>query len=498
MKLRNWMAMFIVVAIALMMVVPSSNTVQAFSKVVKVEVPKTPVKLTWFYPGSRQPDQDKVFAEANKIIRKKLNATVDFLPIEIGAFNDKVSVRISAGDPVDLCYTSYWLFNYEANVAKQAFVDTEPLLKKYGKNILAQVPASFFECLRIKGHIYAVLNKQYFADDIGIWFKKDLAVKYGLVDKIKNAKYNEDLTPVFQTIKDKEPGVYPLSGPYRLKTLHPGERRVRNITNTPFGVYADDPQLKLINAVGLPQTMKDYKIAYEWYTKGFLPTDVMGITDTSADEKAGKYFTGIIGKCKPGGDQEKSQELGFDVIVKSTGDPVLTNDSATATMTAIPVTSKNPERAMMLLDLLHTDKQLYNLICFGIEGLHYTKIDNNTIDIVKNSKFNAGNTWALGNVQNTFLLKGQPANRNQMIDDWNKSAKVSPLYGFTMDLKPIRVVMANLNNITGKTGKSLNMGVVDPEVEVPKYLAKMEKAGEAKAMKEIQSQIYAWKANKKK
>ena len=52
----------------------------------------------------------------------------------------------------------------------------------------------------------------------------------------------------------------------------------------------------------------------------------------------------------------------------------LTTGGITATMQAINRNSKNPERAMMLLELLNTDKDLYNLLNFGIKDKHY-KID---------------------------------------------------------------------------------------------------------------------------
>lgn len=52
--------------------------------------------------------------------------------------------------------------------------------------------------------------------------------------------------------------------------------------------------------------------------------------------------------------------------------------AASASNTAISINSKHPERAMQLIGLMNTEKgkDLYNLLVFGIEGEHYTKVND--------------------------------------------------------------------------------------------------------------------------
>ena len=56
-----------------------------------------------------------------------------------------------------------------------------------------------------------------------------------------------------------------------------------------------------------------------------------------------------------------------------------------ATLTSISTTCKNPELAMQFLNLINTDPVLYNMACFGIEGVHYTLNDNG--DVYKRQDF---------------------------------------------------------------------------------------------------------------
>ncbi len=71
--------------------------------------------------------------------------------------------------------------------------------------------------------------------------------------------------------------------------------------------------------------------------------------------------------------------LGREVVTSSIVSPYVTNASTTGAMTAISSTSKHPEKAMELINLVNTDSTLRNLLMFGIEGTHYEKVSDNQI-----------------------------------------------------------------------------------------------------------------------
>ena len=102
------------------------------------------VKLTWYFPGNwPQPEQDQVFAEVNKVIKAKINATVDFKPFAFGDYDQKMKVVIASGEPYDLAFTSNWINNYAQNVGKGAFLPLDDLLAKYAPQSFANVPKVF-------------------------------------------------------------------------------------------------------------------------------------------------------------------------------------------------------------------------------------------------------------------------------------------------------------------------------------------------------------------
>lgn len=69
-------------------------------------------------------------------------------------------------------------------------------------------------------------------------------------------------------------------------------------------------------------------------------------------------------------------------------------------MLSINANSKHKEQAMMYINLINTDKVLYNLICYGIENKHYVLKDGfySLPDGVTAEQvgYNPGINWALG------------------------------------------------------------------------------------------------------
>ena len=106
--------------------------------------------------------------------------------------------------------------------------------------------------------------------------------------------------------------------------------------------------------------------------KGYIRKDIATVVDRNADITAGRYVT-LLGTYKPGLDTQYSQRLGVEMLAIPMGEAYIKASSGSETMTAINVNSKHPEEAMKLLNLVYTDKEIYNELLYGIEDVHYTK-----------------------------------------------------------------------------------------------------------------------------
>jgi putative aldouronate transport system substrate-binding protein len=466
------------------------------------------VKLTWYLLSNAQPDDDKVYAEANKYIKEKINATVDFYPLNMGEYADKIKVKLAGQEPIDIVFTSFWLNPYKDAVAMGALMPLDKLLDKYGPELKASIPQKYWDMVRLKNtgddsaKIYGVPNYQIEVSTNGIAFRKDLAEKHHLVDAIKNIKTYDDITPILKVIKETEPGVFPLVD----ANLDPHGRYELNTTpyryeNIGLGVTVDTQTFKVLGQDDpkiVANELRVAKIRRDWYLKGYIDKNAVTTNvDLEPYKKQGKVFMYRLGANKPGVEVEEKNSYGYEIMTMGTTAPVTSVSQVTSTLNAIPNSSKNPERAMMLLNLVNTDKYLYNLLNFGIEKTHYTKIDSNTIEVMKDSRFNPSMAWALGNQFNAYLLKGQP--------DWeltkklNSSAVLDPLEGFSFNTVKVKTEVAQMTTVDKKYSAIILNGAADPVEMIKKNNKEWNLNNNLrKVVAEAQKQLDAWRADKLK
>lgn len=487
-----------------------SNKAVSTKFTVTVSEPLKPVNLTWYVLSNSQADDELVYGTANKYIKDKINATVNFYPLNQGEYNEKIRVKLAGQEDIDLVFTCYWLNSYSEAISKGSLMAIDDLLTTYAPELKASIPQKYWEMCKVvkkgadRAKIYAVPNYQIEASLNGIAFRKDLAVKYNLVDAINKAKNLDDLTPIFKVIKEKEADVFPVvdanllpEGKYEISTEpfgFAGSALGTTINLKTFKVRTlEDPEAAALE-------MKIAKIKRDWYLKGYIDKNAVSNTlDINTYKKAGTVFTYLLGSCKPGVDIEEKAKYGFDIIARQAQAPVSSVGQVTATMNGIPHSSSNPERAMMLLNLVNTDKYLYNLLNYGIENKHYKKIDANTIECFKDSRFNPGVAWGLGNQFNSYVQKGQPADVWEQTKKINASAISSPIETFSLNQEPIKTEIAQMQIADDKYRTIILNGAADPAETIAKRNKEFNVNDNMnKVAAEVQKQLDAWrKANGK-
>jgi putative aldouronate transport system substrate-binding protein len=466
-----------------------------------------PVNLTIYRVGTPQPDEKAVVDAMNTITKEKINTTITLNTIDWGNYDDKMKVIISAGEDWDLTYTASWTNNFYNNVAKGAFLPLDDLLNKYGTHIKETIPAQFFDGARVNGKLYGITSYQIMATMKGFSIKKDLADKYKL-DKTK-IKSLRDLEPFLENVKQNEPGIVPTTSgaPVSTELLSRMDTglmydTVTGDTANPLVINVKNNDFKIKNLYELPETLELAKMNRDWYNKGYIRKDAATIKDYKAEQKTGKYGMFPAGAVKPGNEGDTKGWAGYDVTDVQFSPSYVSNTSLISSLAAINQNSKNPERAMMYLDLLFADKELYQLLCAGIDGKHYKKVDDRTIESLPNGGYNPGTDWEFGSQFNMFLRPGQPKDVWEQTNKVNKEAIVSPLIGFVLNRDPIKTEMAQIDAIikqyNGVTNSLLNFGTAEPEKVIAEINDKLKKAGLDKVTAEAQKQLDEWrKANKK-
>ena len=66
------------------------------------------VALSYYMMNSAVNDQERIMEKANKIIKEKINATLDLKMIDSSQYANKINMMIAGGEEWDLCFMADW------------------------------------------------------------------------------------------------------------------------------------------------------------------------------------------------------------------------------------------------------------------------------------------------------------------------------------------------------------------------------------------------------
>jgi putative aldouronate transport system substrate-binding protein len=446
-----------------------------------------PYHLVWYHAHAPQQDISLVLAEANRYLKQKINATLEIRMIAETGYDKKMKAVISSGEEFDICFTSAWMNSYIHNVLKGSFLELDPLLEKYGKGTLAALSPILLDGARVRGKLYALPVNKEPASQWGITFNKKYVDQYGF--DLSTVSQIEDLEPMFQIIKEKEPGVTPyLVYPYSCHAFSMPFERIDE--QVPSALYIDNrTHYRLVNPLESPEFKEYLSLMRKWYKAGYILEDAASLKAVDDIEESGRWFAGSTG-YDPLTASQISNRLGYDVLVVPIGQPFITKKDTEYHLQAISATSRNPERAIMFLELLNTDKYFYNLLVYGIEGVHYQEKSGNVIEPCGNSYYIQPFTF--GNTTLAYSLPFSPTTVQEDYKEFNNAAIISPLLKFHFNPEPVKNEIEKITEVTEEFEGPLFVGAVEPKKYLPKVIEKYQAAGLAKVMAEQQRQLDVW------
>lgn len=456
-----------------------------------------PYKLKLVYEGAPQADEAIVEEALNKLLTEKINATIDLAPIDWGAWDDKINLMIASREPVDVLFTASWN-GYAKNVAKGAYLDLGSLLDQYGQGIKDGLDPAFLNGSKIGGKNYGVPTNKELASSGGIVYRKDIADELGI--DMSQVHKIEDLEAVYKIVKEKKPNMYPLyttGGTFAAHSFV--ELDFLGDTTIPGAIDKNGADAIVKPAEEFPQYLNALKVTRDYFEKGYVNKDAATSQTSSLDAyKTGNVFS-TVEPLKPGKAEEIASATALEgklAQITLTGKTVATSET-TGAMLAISSTSKNPERAMMLINLLHTDTEIINLLNFGIEGTHFTLAGNVMTQTDKSGQYAPGVAWELGNQFLNYVWNTEAPDKWEQFKKFNEGAKSSPALGFTFNSEPVKSEVGALANVLREYQKALETGSVDLDEMLPKYIAAQKSAGLDKVIAEKQRQLDEFLASKK-
>jgi putative aldouronate transport system substrate-binding protein len=454
--------------------------------------PAASVELLYLYPNfSGVPkDQDAVNEAINNFTQTRGGFSIKLNSMDFGGWGDKINLMNAGGEKYDLAYTANWTNDYYKNVSNGVFVDIAELLKSKAPKFYSSMPETTWNAAKVKGAIYGGINQQMFPKVSGLIIRKDLAEKYKMpLDAITKLS---DIEPYLEQILKDEKMV-----PFSTANLldYPETVGYVPIDDAVYFAWVDpaDKDAKVFNKYENTDFKNNWDLIKRWYDKGYLPKEPYA--DQAAEReawKAGKHAFQSNPVTKPSGEFEAQSILGQEVVLVALAKPVITTAGITATMTGVSRTG-NPEAAMQWLELVNTEKELYNMMCIGVEGKHWNWKDKSkeVIEQVKDSAYNPTTDWMFGNQFNAYYRDERQVGSWDKTKEINDKATPSPTLGFVMDRDPVKTELASMSAIndqyTAFGPKSTDSSILSKVVD------EMNGVGASKIIEEMQKQIEAWK-----
>lgn len=475
--------------------------------------------------AGKQANSDKVWAAFNEQLQQYVpNTTVEFIDVSFDEYSEKFSQVLASGEGVDLAWTG-WLINKPQNIADGNLMPLDDLLAEYGQGIVDVLGENVVEIHRnADGNIYYLPSWQGLCGERRGWLVvteiAELAGDTWIEDTeaaLNKWRNNYSGIEDFQAVLDqatkylaaaKEAGKLGAginTGRAFGWSMYNGMYSFLGVGGAEIGITYCDGTFTVKDGVAGEHYKLYAKTMADWYKEGYIRSDIMSVdTSTLTTPKNGEITdTTYVFSCDPyltEADQEAAiADAGMDMTylpIEENAYLILGGD----TSYAIPYCADEPERAMMVLNAIYSQPDLYNTLIYGIEGEDYTKNADGTITT---SYVGASPTaddsygiqrWIIGSCKNALINNGTDPNYYADLEALESTARVNPFLNFTFDRTNVEGICASILNVYYEYGPQIDNGVAGDNWEelYNNYMAARKDAGIEELVTEFQNQLNAY------
>lgn len=469
----------------------------------------SPYTVQMYLIGDTPNDWDEVLGLINDYL-KPFNTDINVTFLSWSDYSTMYSLVLQGGD-ADLIFTAPWCYMY-TEAAKGSFYTLDkdfiannmPLTNKY------QAAESWDETT-LSGQTIAVPSNT--AQPMGkiVAIRQDIADKYG----IKELSSWEDYKNFSLTVAEKET---PDSGIYALAAAGDNNELwdvYREQYDTFLALDSDWFDMIYEYKEGQLPTRDDIKLAYEYepfreYAKDMKEMADAGcwsrsaLTNTVTDDDA---FGALQGASIAWNAsvftymRQAEQTDGVTCAAYDITSPHLVGCEAYSNNDmAITASSKMPERAAMVLDIMKMDTYVNHLILLGEEGKHYSMGDNNEYTRIDGAVENyppmtVSASWAIKNGE--LSEAGGDEREKAVSDSWEERVVSNPTITFVFDDANVVNEKAAVNTVLSSYVPMLELGLVDDvDATLDKMIEECYAAGLQTVLDEFYNQYDAWLATR--
>ncbi|WP_261305063.1 ABC transporter substrate-binding protein [Paenibacillus andongensis] len=455
--------------------------------------------------GDKPADADLVYQELSKMAKKDINANIEVTNFTWGEWAQRYPLLFSAGEDFDLIYASNWT-DYQGYAGKNGFLElTDGLLSKNAPITWEKTPKVAWEQAKVNGKVYAVPQSVQELGASAFMLRGDLREQY----KVPPVKDMAGLDAYLTAIAKNDQGITPFA--YH----NPTEEYFKWQFDSNLQAYTSGKApsnfavgWNMFSKEGMQATLyyqsEQYKnfanTMFRWQKAGIISKNALSQKEKSFElYQAGKSAAALssldqISNIAVQVDKDHP-EWKTEIYIPALNVPP---SSYMQNAVAINARSKNPERALMFLDLLKWNKAYSDLTWYGIKGKHWEPVGDDRFKALADStKYppGANDPWGWRGPNERWSVES-PDEIVKALKDFRLVAHDYP-YGGNFVYSDVNVKNENaaIQNLVQQYMNPADVGLIDYETAYAKFESAAKKAGLDKVVKDLQAQIDAYKAS---
>lgn len=483
----------------------------------KIEPLKQAKIQVWIVGPGKQTNSQKVWAKVNEILAKTLpNTTVEFTVTPDSEYKTNFQNMLAAQEAVDLAWVGY-ATDLKQDLLDNNLMELDALLDKYGANIKANLEQDLIDANRYEGKVRYIINWQStYTDSLALlmptefvklaggdeWLKKanDIYAKAWKDPTVDNIQATYDVLAEYcQALVDNgkiyggvENTVWNWGALYNTFG-------VRMVGTAGIGLPFGDDTFTVRSTIGTTLHRLKLKNKAEFFKKGYIASDILSkkfvAWKSQTDDSYNNNVPVVISDnaLDDASAKRHSVRSHRDISIVRTNNPGV-KSKGDGTAMAIPYCADEPERAMMFLNEVWGNKELYQTLIYGTAGEDYKPLDDGTIETTYGTQGNKDSSyglwkWTIGTCRNAFTTQGEVKGYYDELLEKEKAAYLSPLLNFSFDKTNVDGIVSALADIDKKYAgiEYKDASALDKTIDA--WVAERKAAGEDELIAEYQKQL---------
>jgi putative aldouronate transport system substrate-binding protein len=471
---------------------PTATPQQAAPEATRL--PHMEAPLVWLLRAEPQPGLAMVNEALNRHLAERgFNARVELRLVDELHYERQVAELAASGALPDLLTTGGAA--YDAGVASGWY---HPITPEDAPWLWQSLPAAAWQAVRRSGKVYAVPAVGQWTIPYGAAIRVDVLAALGLDPLLPQVNTFSDLTALFETIqagmdsRHLDPALRTVLGPVDL--LRPEAAGYEPLA-AHFVVRADDPQAQVLDWLQTPAALDLAKLRQAWAQAGYQPGRLPDPAGWLELCQAGRFAIVVGALGQP-------DRCGQAWVEKPLAPFFLSTAAISADLTAVG--AKDPERArraLLLLEWVRAEPELYNLLSLGLEGRHWQwDAQQGLVSMLPEDPPGAGYRpeidAQLGRPDLRYPSSMEEARLWPVLLAWNAQALVSPALGFRFDPQPAAGPLAAMRGLERELAGPLSAGQVrDADAALHRLDEQLDALGAPTVVSEIVRQFSYWRAS---